>query len=131
MYKPWPYEIDIDLAFLEQTSSRVANFRSTADIAAPAWFDGPPSSNISTIAAYWSEKYDRLSDQKRLNEEFDHYTTTVPPPGDDYTDSLDIYFIHQRSEKSDAIPFLMLHRWPFTSLEWEKVIPELPKPSMA
>ncbi|EMD60736.1 hypothetical protein COCSADRAFT_150938 [Bipolaris sorokiniana ND90Pr] len=129
-YIPRPYEINVDPAFLEQTRSKVASFRSTADIAAPAWFDGPPSSNISSIAAYWSEEYDWLSEQKRLNEEFDHYITTVPPPGEGYNDSLDIHFIHQRSEKADAIPLLMLHGWPSTSLEWEKVIPELTKPSI-
>lgn len=66
--------------------------------------------------------------QSRFNAGFDHYTITVPPPGGNYTEELDLHFIHQQSSRDDATPLLMLHEWPSTSLEWEKVIPGLANP---
>ncbi|PVH93276.1 putative epoxide hydrolase [Periconia macrospinosa] len=128
LLSPRPYTLNINPEFVEQTRLKAANFRTSIEIAAPAWFDGPPESNISALASYWAKEYNWPSEQERLNEQFDHYMTTVPPPAGSYNESLDIHFIHQKSKKDDAIPLLMLHGWPSTSLEWEKVIPLLTNP---
>lgn len=123
-----PYTINVDPSFIEQTQLKVSSFRPTLDIQQPAWSDGPPTSNITELARYWDEEYDWFAVQDRLNEEFDHYSTTVPAPGGNYHDPLDIHFIHQKGEREDAIPLLMLHGWPSTSLEWETIIPGLVDP---
>jgi pimeloyl-ACP methyl ester carboxylesterase len=127
-YQPRPYKIDVDPSFIEETRIKVSKFRPSIDIAQPAWFDGPPTSNITSLAKYWAEEYDWFADQSEINANFSHYITTVPPPGGNYSDSLDIHFIHQRSKREDAIPLLLLHGWPSTSLEWEKIIPGLVDP---
>lgn len=128
-YKPRPYSIDVSPSFIEETRQKVIKFRSTVDITQPAWFDGPPASNITSLAKYWEEEYDWFEDQDSINANFSHYITTVPPPGGNYNSTLDIHFIHQRSEREDAIPLLFLHGWPSTSLEWERIIPGLVSPS--
>ncbi|KAJ4301056.1 hypothetical protein N0V90_003146 [Kalmusia sp. IMI 367209] len=127
-YEPKPYTVNVDPAFIQETRDKVIKFRETVDIDAPAWFDGPPATDINAVAKYWAEEYDWSAVQDGINANFSHYYTTVPAPGGNYTQPLDLHFIHQRSEREDAIPILFLHGWPSTSLEWEKIILPLANP---
>lgn len=129
IYKPRPYTINVDPSFIEETRLKARSFRSSLDITQPAWADGPSTSIITSFAKYWEETYDWSAVQSQINANFSHYITTVPPPGGRYNNSLDIHFIHQRSKRDYAIPLLMLHGWPSTSLEWEKVILDLADPA--
>lgn len=123
-----PYTVNVDPAFIEETRMKASKFRTSVDTNAPAWFDGPPASEIDSIAKYWVEEYDWSAVQAGINANFSHFYTTVPPPDGHYNESVDLHFIHQRSERKDAIPILFLHGWPSTSLEWQKIIPGLVKP---
>ncbi|KAF2760245.1 alpha/beta-hydrolase [Pseudovirgaria hyperparasitica] len=127
-YQPRPYTINVDPTFIEDTRVRASNFRPSLDIDAPAWFDGPPVANVSEVAEYWASDFNFDQFQNELNTNFSHFITTVPPPGEMYNRSLDIHFIHEVSDREDAIPMLLLHGWPSTSLEWAKVIPSLAHP---
>lgn len=118
LYSPRPYKINVSSSLVEETRLKVSSFRPSQDIDEPAWTDGPPTSEISAIAKYWTEKYSWSDVQAGINAKFSHYMTTVPP-AEAYNRSLDIHFIHQRSARADAIPMLMLHGWPSTSLEWQ------------
>jgi pimeloyl-ACP methyl ester carboxylesterase len=131
--QPKPYTINVDPAVIEETRLKVTKFRETQPIDAPAWFDGPPTSKVNAVAKYWAEDYDWAKKQDEINKNFTHFYTTVPSPGGKYqsNESMDLHFIHERSEREDAIPILLLHGWPSTSLEWEKVILPLANPSDA
>lgn len=130
VYHPEPYTVNVDPAFIEETRVKASKFRKTIDIEAPAWFDGPPVSEIDAVAKYWAEDYDWFKVQEGINKNFSHYFTSVPAPGGKYpnNESLGLHFIHERSEREDAIPILFLHGWPSTSLEWEKVVHPLVNP---
>lgn len=128
VYSPRPYTINVPSSLIEQTRHKVSSFRPSVDIDEAAWTDGPPSSEITAFAKYWVDEYSWSSVEAEINANFSHYITTVPAPGGTYNRSLDIHFIHQRSARADAIPMLMIHGWPSTSLEWEKVIPGLVDP---
>lgn len=130
-YSPKPYTINVDPALIEETTLRVSKFRETANIDAPIWFDGPPASDIEAIGKHWVEDYDWNKVQEKINTDFSHFYTTVPAPGGNYSHPIDLHFIHQRSNRSDAIPILLLHGWPSTSLEWEKIIHPLTSPPNA
>lgn len=127
-YQPRPYTIDVDPKLIEQTRQNAASFRPSTDIDEPKWTDGPPTTEILAIAKYWVDEYNWSEVQAGINKNFSHYMTTISPPGDNYDRPLDIHFIHQQSKRDDAIPMLMLHGWPSTSLEWQKVIPGLVDP---
>jgi pimeloyl-ACP methyl ester carboxylesterase len=127
-YQPRPYTVNVDPAFIEETRMKASKFRNSVDSSAPAWFDGPPASEIESVAKYWTENYNWSAVQDEINANFSHFYTTVPPPSDRYNESVDLHFIHQRSEEENAIPILFLHGWPSTSLEWQKIIPGLVKP---
>jgi pimeloyl-ACP methyl ester carboxylesterase len=128
-YEPRPYIVNVDSNFIEATRAKASTFHASLDIAQPAWTDGPPTSNITSLAKYWAEEYDWAEEQAQINANFSHFMTTIPPPGGGYNNSLDIHFIHQQSKRADAIPMLMLHGWPSTSLEWKNIIPGLVEPA--
>lgn len=118
-YQPRAYTTHVDPQFIAETGDKISAFRSSLDLIEPPWSDGPPNSSIQTIGEYWTTEYDWFKDQAEINEKFSHCMTTVSPSGS-YEYDLNIHFIHQRSIRDDALPILMLHGWPSTSLEWEK-----------
>jgi pimeloyl-ACP methyl ester carboxylesterase len=127
-YQPQPYTVNVDSTLIEFARQRASTFHSSIDIPAPAWFDGPPATDVEQIAKYWAEEYDWSAIQTSINNNFSHFYTTVPPPGGAYKEPVDLHFIHQRSVRTDAIPILFLHGWPSTALEWAAVIPGLVSP---
>ncbi|CAI6339230.1 unnamed protein product [Periconia digitata] len=129
--QPQPYTVDVDPAFIEKTRQKVANFRPTIEISGPDWYDGPPLKDLTEIAEYWTDSYNWSTVQSKLNSEGSQYMVTLPPPGGKYDLPLDVYFRHHRSNRTDAIPLLMVHGWPSTSMEWEKVTPDLVNPANA
>jgi pimeloyl-ACP methyl ester carboxylesterase len=129
-YQPRPYTVNVDQSLIELARQKAITFRSTVD-PTPAWFDGPPATDIEPFAKYWAEEYDWPAIQASINTNFSHFYTTVPPPGGAYNEPVDLHFIHQRSARSDAIPILFLHGWPSTALEWAAVIPDLASPGNA
>lgn len=91
---PRPYTIDVSQSRIEEIRQKAASFKPSQDIEQPAWADGPPSSEMASLAHYWAEDYDWFAVQSHINEDFDHYMTTIPSAGGNYTDPLDIHFIH-------------------------------------
>lgn len=73
---------------------------------------------LQRIIDYWVEKYDFKERVNRLNK-FSHYKTRIQ--------GLDIHFIRARPEAKGVrvLPLLMLHGWPSSSKEFDKVIPML------
>ncbi|KAI0683712.1 alpha/beta-hydrolase [Cytidiella melzeri] len=57
---------------------------------------------------------------------FDSYSVDYTSPKGD---QLELHFIHQRSERADAIPLMLLHGWPGTVYDFHKVIEPLANPS--
>jgi pimeloyl-ACP methyl ester carboxylesterase len=127
-YQPHPYTVNVDPSLIELARQKASTFRPTIDTSAPAWFDGPPATDIDAIVKYWVNEYDWPAIQSSINNNFSHFYTTVPAPGGVYSEPVDLHFIHQRSARPDAIPILFLHGWPSTALEWASIIPSLVAP---
>lgn len=51
--------------------------------------------------------------EKAVNK-FDHFLVDYASP---QGDQLQLHFVHQRSERADAIPLLLLHGWPSEYME--------------
>lgn len=131
LYEPQPYTIAVNDSLIEETLLKVKAFRNSDGGSTPAWLDGPPTTDIESFAEYWANEYDWSTVEAEINANFSHFYTTVPPPSANYTEPVDLHFIHQKSRRDDAIPILFLHGWPSTSLEWASVIPSLVNPEDA
>lgn len=121
---PRRFELKVDNDFLDLTLRKVRDFRPSSSFF-PDWtVEGPPDGALKELADYWANEYNWREVEKKINEEFDHYATTVPGNGN-YSAPIPLHFLHERSENEEATPLLLLHGWSSTHLEWSSVIKKL------
>src|SRR5262249_49844563 len=96
-------------------------------IKATRWPDGEvdPSQGvqletIQALADYWATDYDWRKFEKRFAA-LPHFITEI--------DGVDIHFIHVRSENDDALPLIVTHGWPGSTVEQLKIIEPLTNPT--
>ncbi|RKL39435.1 hypothetical protein BFJ72_g6909 [Fusarium proliferatum] len=121
---PQPFEISVNSDFISQTQAKVEAWRPPKGLWSDWTNEGPPVEQLKDIAEYWKNEYDWSSVQTRMNQEANHYATTIKREGDD-NGTVSLHFVHERSRDPNAIPLLLLHGWPSTHLEWSKVIKPL------
>jgi pimeloyl-ACP methyl ester carboxylesterase len=96
-------------------------------IAATRWPDretdasqGVQLETIQALAAYWATDYDWRKFEERFAA-LPHFITEI--------DGVDIHFIHVRSEHEDALPLIVTHGWPGSTIEQLKIIDPLTDPT--
>ena len=75
---------------------------------------------IQALASYWGTDYDWRRFEQRFAA-LPHFITEI--------DGVDIHFIHVRSEHEDALPLIVTHGWPGSTVEQLKIIDPLTKPT--
>ena len=75
---------------------------------------------IQALARYWASDYDWRAFEKRFAA-LPHFITEI--------DGVDIHFIHARSEHADALPLVVTHGWPGSTVEQLKIIEPLTNPT--
>ena len=113
-----PFEIDVSDDELSDLRSRIN---------ATKWPDretddsqGVQLETIQALASYWATQYD----WRRFEERFaalPHFITEI--------DGVDIHFIHVRSKHEDALPLIVTHGWPGSTIEQLKIIEPLTNPT--
>lgn len=84
---------------------------------------------MSGLQQYFLEQYSWEDVQKQLNDKYAGIQfTTMVSAGPNYTEPVHLHFAHQRSDRSDAMPLIMLHGFPSSFLEFEDVIKPLAFP---
>src|SRR5690242_19366954 len=96
-------------------------------IAATKWPDREVDSTqgvqldvIQALARYWATDYDWRAFERRFAA-LPHFITEI--------DGVDIHFIHVRSEHEDALPLIVTHGWPGSTVEQLKIIDPLTQPT--
>lgn len=127
---PVPFTISVDHDFVAASVQKASQYRPSPDLLDESnvnWIEGPPRANMTALASHWTNNYDWFAQQDRINEEFEHFAITVPETPE-WPHKVPLHYIHERAEDDDALPLLLLHGWPSTSWEWEKVIHPLVSP---
>src|SRR2546427_1130361 len=114
-----PFKIQVPDSVLAELKRRLAQARFADEFQDAGWDYGTNLAYLKSIVEYWRDRYDWRAQEKRLNA-FDQFQTRI--------DCVDIHFIHQRSEKANAMPLLLLNGWPRSIIEDEKRIGPLPDP---
>ena len=111
--QPVPFTIAVNESFVRQT------------------VEGPPRANMTALAGHWATDYDWAAEQDRINGELSHFAVVVPET-EAWPHAVPLHYVHELTENNDddddALPLLLLHGWPSTSLEWSEVIPHLVSP---
>ena len=81
---------------------------------------GVQLATIQALAGYWGSGYDWRPFEKRFAA-LPHFVTRI--------DGVDIHFIHVRSKHEDALPLIVTHGWPGSTVEQLKIIEPLTNPT--
>jgi pimeloyl-ACP methyl ester carboxylesterase len=114
-----PFSVHVPLSVLEDLSSRIALTRWPDEIEGADWDYGSNLAYIRELLDYWRTKFN-WQDQERAINELPHFCAEI--------DGLGIHFIHQRGKGENLMPLVLLHGWPATFLQMQKIIPILSHP---
>jgi pimeloyl-ACP methyl ester carboxylesterase len=113
-----PFAIEVPEAELADLRRRIA---------ATKWPDrevdssqGVELDTIQALAGYWATEYDWRAFEQRFAA-LPHFVTEI--------DGVDIHFIHVRSAHDDALPMIVTHGWPGSTIEQLKIIDPLTDPT--
>ncbi|XP_046739169.1 juvenile hormone epoxide hydrolase 1-like [Diprion similis] len=120
-----PFKIDIPKNVIDDLKNRLERTRSLRKpLEGVGWTYGINSDYFQTIIEHWRTKYDWTKRQALLNK-YPQFKTNIQ--------GLDIHFYHVKpTVPKDAsvrvLPLLMVHGWPGSVVEFQKVIPQLTTP---
>ncbi|XP_076621443.1 juvenile hormone epoxide hydrolase 1-like [Colletes latitarsis] len=122
-----PFKIDIPTSVIEDLRYRLAHRRPfTNPLENTAWTYGISTKYLDTVLDYWISKYNWTERQALLNK-YPQFKTNIQ--------GLDIHFYHvkptnlPKERNVKVLPLLILHGWPGSIVEFQKIIPMLTKPS--
>ena len=113
-----PFNVEVSEAELTDLRSRIKATRWPDRETDPS--QGVRLDTIQALAAYWATDYDWRKFEERFAA-LPHYITEI--------DGADIHFIHVRSEHEDALPLIVTHGWPGSTVEQLKLIGPLTDPT--
>ena len=114
-----PFKMHVPDRVLIDLRHRLAEANWPDQLPGTTWEYGADIKKVRELADYWQNSYDWRAQEAKINQ-FDQFTTEI--------DGQQIYFIHQRSPRPDAIPLMLIHGWPGSILEFEKLIGPLTHP---
>ncbi|CAL8103891.1 unnamed protein product [Orchesella dallaii] len=121
-----PFKVDIQATVLDDLKARLKRELDSDRLVAPlegVGFEyGFNSKYLKTVGQYWLTKYDWKAREKLLNK-YPHFKTNIG--------GLDIHFQHVKPKAKNGVatrPLLLLHGWPGSIIEFQKIIPLLSEP---
>ena len=114
-----PFKMHVPDSVLADLHRRLAETRWPDQLPGTTWEYGADIKKVRELAGYWENGYDWRAQEAKINR-FDQFTTEI--------DGQQIYFIHQRSPRPDAIPLMLIHGWPGSIVEFLELIQPLTQP---
>jgi pimeloyl-ACP methyl ester carboxylesterase len=114
-----PFKVHIPNSVLADLRHRLSETRWPDQLPGTTWEYGADIGKVRELANYWEKDYDWRAQEAQLNQ-FHQFTTEI--------DGQTIYFIHERSPRTDAIPLMLIHGWPGSILEFLALIDPLTHP---
>src|ERR1700734_1294048 len=114
-----PFKVHVPSSVLIDLRHRLAETKWPDQLPGTTWEYGADIRKVRELADCWQNGYDWPAQEAKINQ-FDQFTSEI--------DGQQIYFIHERSTHTDAIPLMLIHGWPGSILEFEKLIGPLTYP---
>ena len=114
-----PFKVHVPDSVLIDLRHRLAETKWPDQLPGTTWEYGADIKKVRELADYWQNGYDWRAQEAKINQ-FEQFTTEI--------DGQQIYFIHRRSTRPDAIPLMLIHGWPGSIVEFLKLIEPLTDP---
>jgi pimeloyl-ACP methyl ester carboxylesterase len=111
-----PFTIKFESSEIIQLKDRIAAMRWPDQVDDSDWNYGANLAYMKELADYWATDFNWELQEERLNQ-YPNYQVTI----DDY----DIHFVYEPGEGGNRIPLVLLHGWPSTFYQMQKIIPLL------
>ncbi|RPD56202.1 epoxide hydrolase [Lentinus tigrinus ALCF2SS1-7] len=121
MSSPQPFKLNVSDADLDLLHKKLELARFPDELQGAGWDYGVPLADVKRLVARWKDGFDWRKSEAEINK-LDMYMRDIDV--DDFG-SLNIHYLHQKSERPNAIPLLFVHGWPGHFLEVRKLIPHL------
>ena len=115
-----PFRVDMPDEAIADLRRRIAAARWPSKELVADRSQGVQLATVQELARYWANEYDWRRCEAKLNA-LPQFTTQI--------DGVDIYFIHMKSERADALPLIMTHGWPGSVIELLEVAAPLTDPA--
>jgi len=125
MATPKPFKIDVSEDQFNDLKQRLSLTRWPDELEDAGWQYGAPLADVRRLAERWQSGYDWRKHERELNDTLPQYTLDIDVEG---FETLNIHFVHRKSERYDAIPLLFVHGWPGSFIEVKKILPLLTSP---
>ncbi|KAK8216245.1 Alpha/Beta hydrolase protein [Phyllosticta capitalensis] len=119
MTGPVPYTIAVPEESVNRLHAKLAIATLPDELeASDQWPYGSPLADVKRLSNYWKEGFDWRKSEAMLNE-LPNFKTEIVVDG---FRPIDLHFVHQRSDLSNAIPLLFAHGWPGSFIEVTKLL---------
>jgi pimeloyl-ACP methyl ester carboxylesterase len=114
-----PFAVQIPQAILDDLSARLASTRWPDEVAGAGWAYGSNLDYMRELCDYWQNKFDWRTQEKAINR-LSHFRTEIEEFG--------VHFVHEKGKGDNSMPIMLLHGWPSSFLQMQKIIPLLADP---
>jgi microsomal epoxide hydrolase len=118
--RPEPFRLQVPDQALADLKARLARTRFPDEPPLEPWATGTSLAYLKELVGYWQSGFDWRRQEARLNG-FRQYR--VPIRG------IDVHFIHEPGRGSSPMPLLLMHGWPGSVWEFNRLIPLSPNAS--
>ncbi|KAG2356318.1 Alpha/Beta hydrolase protein [Suillus spraguei] len=117
-----PFQINVPDEKLSTLRAKLELATFPDELQDAGWKYGSPLVDMKRLTERWKNQYDWRKHEKEINEKLPMFTRNIDVDG---FDTLNIHYVHKKSETVDAIPLLFCHGWPGSFWEVMKILPLL------
>ncbi|KAG8529906.1 uncharacterized protein KY384_005387 [Bacidia gigantensis] len=113
-----PYNVSVSESAIQRLHKKLeaADFPDELDEA--GWDYGASLADVKRLTTYWKDQFNWKEQEAKLNE-LPHFKTQITVDG---FETLNIHFLHLKSNADRTIPLLFIHGWPGSFLEATKIL---------
>src|ERR1700681_3152130 len=115
-----PFQVNVPEAELTELRRRINATKWPEQETVKDASQGVQLATMQALARYWATEYDWRKIEAKMNA-LPQFLTEI--------DGLDIHFIHVRSKHESALPLIVTHGWPGSTIEQMKIIDPLANPT--
>lgn len=108
-----PFKISIPDSKLDALHRKLALAEFPDELDGAGWNYGAPLADMKRLVARWKDGYNWRAEEAKLNEELPQFTRDIEV---DRFGTLNIHYVHQKSQVANAIPLLFVHGCEFRIL---------------
>ncbi|KAI0770446.1 alpha/beta-hydrolase [Fomes fomentarius] len=119
--KEQSFKLSVPESELDFLRKKLDLVRFPDELEGAGWDYGAPLSDIQRLTAHWKDGFDWRKAEAEINQ-LPMFTRDIEVEG---FGSLNIHYVHKKSDVPNAIPLVFSHGWPGSFIEVRKLLPLL------